>query len=143
MRRKPLGVRGENFAARFLRAQGYRILDRNVQLGKYEIDIIAQDGDTIAFVEVKTRETADPVKPEENVDREKERGVILLNRGAPLHRRITPILLRFSIKFPLSNVNWVVAIMFKQTPIGLLIWIFMRDNCPENGYNGTIARKAA
>jgi len=72
-----------------------------------------------------------------------ERGVILLNRGAPLHRRITPILLRFSIKFPLSNVNRVVAIMFKQTPIGLLIWIFMRDNCPENGYNGTIARKAA
>jgi len=76
LRRKPLGVRGENFAAWFLRAQGYRILDRNVQLGKYEIDIIAQDGDTIAFVEVKTRETADPVKPEENVDREKQRRII-------------------------------------------------------------------
>ena len=44
LRRKPLGVRGENLAARFLRAQGYRILDRNVQLGKYEIDIIAQEG---------------------------------------------------------------------------------------------------
>ncbi len=71
-----MGVRGENFAARFLRAQGYRILDRNVQLGKYEIEIIAQDGDTIAFVEVKTRETTDPVKPEENVDREKQRRII-------------------------------------------------------------------
>ena len=43
-------------AARFLRAQGYRILGRNVKLGKYEIDIIAQEGDTVAFVEVKTRE---------------------------------------------------------------------------------------
>lgn len=80
LRRRPLGKRGEDLAARFLRAQGYRILDRNVQLGKYEIDIIALDGDTVAFVEVKTRESGDPVKPEENVDREKQRRIIAAAR---------------------------------------------------------------
>jgi putative endonuclease len=76
LRRKPLGARGEDHAARFLRAQGYRILDRNVQLGKYEIDIIAQEGDTVAFVEVKTRAETGSVRPEENVNHEKQRRII-------------------------------------------------------------------
>lgn len=77
---KPLGERGERIAARFLRAQGYRILHRNVRLGKYEIDIIAQEADTVAFVEVKTRTEADPVRPEENVNREKRRRIIAAAR---------------------------------------------------------------
>ena len=46
---------GPAAAARPLRRQGYTILERNVRLGDYEIDIIAREGDTIAFVEVKTR----------------------------------------------------------------------------------------
>ena len=67
--RKPqsLGARGERIAARHLRWRGYRILARNVRLGAYEIDILAREGDTIVFVEVKTRRTGDPVPPEENV----------------------------------------------------------------------------
>ena len=77
---KPLGERGEKLAARYLRGQGYRILERNVKLGKYEIDIIAQEGDTVAFVEVKTRETGNPVRPEENVNREKQRRIIAAAR---------------------------------------------------------------
>ena len=75
-KKKPLGEQGENHAARFLRAQGYKILDRNVQLGRYEIDIIAQEGDTTAFVEVKTRATDDGFAPEENVNPEKQRRII-------------------------------------------------------------------
>lgn len=62
-----LGAQGERIAARHLRWQGYRILARNVRLGAYEIDIVAREGDTIVFVEVKTRQSGDAVGPEENV----------------------------------------------------------------------------
>ena len=67
--RKPLslGARGERIAVRHLRWRGYRILARNVRLGAYEIDILAREGDTIVFVEVKTRQAGDAVPPEDNV----------------------------------------------------------------------------
>ena len=63
----PFGQQGEDLAARALKRAGYAILDRNVDLGRYEIDIIAREGDTIAFVEVKTRRQDDIASPEENV----------------------------------------------------------------------------
>lgn len=76
-RRKPktLGQTGEDLAAQALRRAGYRILDRNVKLGRYEVDIIASEGDTTAFVEVKTRRTSDPIPPEENVGYQKRRHI--------------------------------------------------------------------
>lgn len=62
-----LGQRGENVAAKYLRNQGYKILLRNFHCDVGEIDIIARDGKTIVFVEVKTR-TSDEPSPEENVN---------------------------------------------------------------------------
>ena len=47
------------------------ILERNARLGRYEIDIIAQEGDTVVFVEVKTRRDDRFAAPEENVTYEK------------------------------------------------------------------------
>lgn len=76
-RPKSLGNRGEDYAARYLRKQGYRILDRNVKLGRYEIDIIAQEGETVVFVEVKTRSADDGIPPEINVGPEKQRRIIM------------------------------------------------------------------
>jgi len=49
------GRAGEDAAAALLRAHGYRIIARNVRVPGGEIDIIARDGDVIAFVEVKAR----------------------------------------------------------------------------------------
>ena len=49
------GAAGEGVAASALEAEGYRILERNWRSGRSEIDLIAQRGDIIAFVEVKTR----------------------------------------------------------------------------------------
>ena len=72
----PIGVQGENLAAKKLRRSGYKILERNIHLGRYEIDIIAQQGDTVVFVEVKTRRSADVAAPEENVTPEKQRRII-------------------------------------------------------------------
>jgi putative endonuclease len=63
----PLGDRGENAAALFLRNLGYRILDRKFRCPAGEIDIIARDGKTLVFVEVKTR-VADEPTPEEQVN---------------------------------------------------------------------------
>src|SRR6059058_2428344 len=63
----PLAERGENVAAKFLRNLGYKILERNYCTNVGEIDIIARDGKTLVFVEVKTRAYDDPT-PEEQVN---------------------------------------------------------------------------
>ena len=49
------GAQGEDIAIDYLRSKGYVILDRNWRSGHKEIDIIAQQRDTLVFVEVKSR----------------------------------------------------------------------------------------
>ena len=49
-----MGVLGENAAAEYLRRHGFRIRDRNIARKTGELDIIAEQGDTLHFVEVKT-----------------------------------------------------------------------------------------
>lgn len=53
--RGALGRAGEDAAVALLEAHGYRIVGRNVRLPGGEIDVIARDGDTVVFVEVKAR----------------------------------------------------------------------------------------
>jgi putative endonuclease len=52
------GREGEAKAAWFLRARGWRILDRRVRTPVGEVDLVARRGKLVAFVEVKTRRTA-------------------------------------------------------------------------------------
>jgi putative endonuclease len=54
-RRRALGRRGEQLAAGELKRRGYRLLAQNVRTREGEIDLIALDGRTLVFVEVKTR----------------------------------------------------------------------------------------
>ncbi len=56
--RAALGRAGEDAAVALLQASGYRIVARNVRLPGGEIDVIARDGDTVVFVEVKARSSA-------------------------------------------------------------------------------------
>ena len=56
--RATLGRAGEDAAVALLEAAGYRIGARNVRLRGGEIDVIARDGDTVVFVEVKSRANA-------------------------------------------------------------------------------------
>ncbi len=49
------GPEGEQAAARFLEGRGYRIVERNYRTKRGEIDLIAEDGGTLVFVEVKAR----------------------------------------------------------------------------------------
>jgi putative endonuclease len=53
--RRRLGAFGERLAAAHLEAKGYRIRARNFRCREGEIDIVAQDGETLVFVEVRTR----------------------------------------------------------------------------------------
>ncbi|MGD0388573.1 MAG: YraN family protein [Tepidisphaeraceae bacterium] len=68
--RDALGQRGENVAARYLRNQGYKIIERNFKCEVGEVDIIARDGKTLVFVEVKTRAYDDPT-PEDQINQPK------------------------------------------------------------------------
>lgn len=70
------GAAGEVLAARFLRDKGYTITAANVRSRFGEIDIIAEDGQYIAFVEVKTRSENALYVPREAVTREKQRKII-------------------------------------------------------------------
>ena len=65
---KELGQRGEEAAALYLKRRGYEILERNWRCFAGEADIIAQDGDTLVFVEVKTRTSIKYGFPAEAVD---------------------------------------------------------------------------
>lgn len=71
MRKQALGGRGEDLAAVFLEDAGMVILERNFRCPRGELDIIAKDGDTAVFVEVKTRRTAALGSPLEAVTRTK------------------------------------------------------------------------
>jgi putative endonuclease len=53
--RRTVGKAGEEAAVQYLLRQGYSILQRNYRCRFGEIDLIARDGGTLAFIEVKTR----------------------------------------------------------------------------------------
>ncbi|MCX7568479.1 YraN family protein [Tumebacillus sp. DT12] len=73
--RKQTGARGEAFAADYLAGYGYRILDRNWRRAGGEIDLIAVIGDTLVFIEVRTRTSRAYGSAEESVDARKQRQV--------------------------------------------------------------------
>lgn len=56
--RRELGDFGERVAAHRLESMGMRIVGRNIRSGRIEIDVVAEDGDDVVFVEVRTRRGA-------------------------------------------------------------------------------------
>jgi putative endonuclease len=68
----PLGQRGEQAAAAFLRRLGYKIVAHGARDRIGELDLVAVDGRTIVFVEVKTRTTHDAGHPVEAIDAQKQ-----------------------------------------------------------------------
>ena len=71
-----LGQIGENIAAAWLQSQGYRIIERNWRYLHKEIDIIAEQGDELVIVEVKTRQGKTDLLPSDLVPHAKERYLI-------------------------------------------------------------------
>ena len=83
--RAALGAKGERIAVRRLRREGYRIIARNFRAAGAEIDVIAWDGDTLVFIEVKTRIRLGAGPPEESVHGLKQNHI---RRAAAVYARI-------------------------------------------------------
>lgn len=93
-----LGKWGEEYATKYLRDNGYTIVERNWRAGHRDIDIIARtpDNTTVVFVEVKTRTSDVVTKPEQAIDTKKIRSI---GMAANIYVKQTNIndLLRFDI----------------------------------------------
>jgi putative endonuclease len=94
-----LGERGERAAARFLRREGLRVLLRGYRTRSGEIDLVARDGDTLVFVEVKARRQG---VPSEAVTPEKQRRMSL----AALHFLRKYDLLEARSRFDIVAIIW-------------------------------------
>lgn len=70
---KALGFAGESFVVQFLEGRGFRIIEKNYTSSFGEIDVIAEQGDMIVFVEVKTRKACYfPVSTTVNLRKQKK-----------------------------------------------------------------------
>ena len=78
-----LGNSGEDLAIGFLNKSGYKIIERNFRIRGGEIDIVALDGNTLVYVEVKTRTSHQFGLPEESVT---VRKIKFLERAAKFYR---------------------------------------------------------
>jgi len=66
-----LGRQGEDAAERLLLDKGLRVLERNLRLGRLELDLVCEDGDTLVFVEVKTRAEGSLATPADGLTKQK------------------------------------------------------------------------
>jgi putative endonuclease len=130
-----VGGFGEDEAARFLEANGYRLVMRNfkVPIGRNtvgaqvtgEIDVIAVDGETLCFIEVKTRSSDDFAPIIAAVDRRKQRQI---TRTARVYRKmmhLTQMPIRFDVvtvllqsgmpKIELTKAFWTESKFKKKT----------------------------
>jgi putative endonuclease len=100
-----LGNEGERLAARYLRRQGFTILARRYRTSLGEIDLVARDGKSIVFVEVKTRRSEAAGQPHEAVD---------LHKQGQLTRLALAFLKRFRLleqpaRFDVVSIVWESA----------------------------------
>lgn len=73
-----LGARGEELAVSYLENLGYKIVERNFRCKIGEIDIVAFDGDTLVFVEVRTKHSERFGNPVSSVTYQKQRKLVSL-----------------------------------------------------------------
>ena len=97
-----LGERGEKCAARYLRRLGYKILFTRYRLRYGEIDILAVEGQTVVFVEVKTRRSQAKGRPAEAVDATRQ---ARLTRAALAFLKANR-LLEYASRFDVIEVVW-------------------------------------
>lgn len=91
------GSLGEEAAARYLETNGYEILEQNYRVAGSEVDLIALTGETLCFIEVKTRGSDDFGLPEEFVDERKRRKIIRAAKVYTGKRKYANHYVRFDI----------------------------------------------
>ena len=101
--RRTTGIKGEEEAARFLARSGYAILDRNVRTRAGEIDLVAKEGKTLVFVEVKTRRDLEGDPPQAGVHTRKQNRLAKLAHGYLKQKRIRQTPCRFDVVAVIVN----------------------------------------
>jgi putative endonuclease len=97
MDKKELGKKGEELALRFLKKNGYRIIGRNYVCKMGEMDIIAREKDTLAFVEVKTRTSTDFGPPQLAVNSSKQRQLSKVALNFLKEKQLEDVKARFDV----------------------------------------------
>ena len=92
-----VGKSGEELAQNFLEKKKYRIISRGYRLFRGEIDIIAYDGDTLVFIEVKTRRVTKFGPPEEAVTLSKQKQIQKIAQGFLFYNQLENIKCRFDV----------------------------------------------
>lgn len=98
----PLGRRGERYVARWLRRQGYKIVAGGQRTRYGELDLVAVQGETIVFVEVKTRRAHEPADAAAAVDEEKQRRIVRTALAFLKHHG----LLEYPVRFDVVALVW-------------------------------------
>jgi putative endonuclease len=92
------GATAEDLAEEYIKTKGYSIIKRNFHFGREgEIDIIAQDGNTLVFVEVKARYSSAFGTPEEAVTYKKQKTLRRTAEGYLYVNKITNQECRFDV----------------------------------------------
>jgi putative endonuclease len=91
------GKIGEDVAVIFLKRNGYKILEQNYFYNHGEIDIVAKDGNVLAFVEVKSRRSTRFGEPEESVTPKKQELLRRTAEGYVIEKNIGDIDCRFDV----------------------------------------------
>src|SRR3972149_4446921 len=94
---RTIGTKGEQVAVRFLKKNGYKILQRNYRCRVGEIDVVCYDHGTIAFVEVKTRYSDSYGPPELSVTEAKKRQIVKVALHYVADKKIEGIDVRFDV----------------------------------------------
>lgn len=100
-----LGKIGEKRALKYLKKKKFRIIKQGFHLYKGEIDIIAYDGDTLVFVEVKTRRNYKYGRPEEAVTPYKQLQIRKIAQAFLTKNHIKDIKCRFDVLALLCDRN--------------------------------------
>ena len=97
MQRQALGIQGENLAVAELERRGYAILARRYRTRHGEIDIVARDGETVVFVEVKAKDTAEFGSAAEAVGARKQKRIVSMAVDYLARNRLTNSPCRFDV----------------------------------------------
>lgn len=113
------GIKGEDLAASYLSKKGYKIIKRNFRARGGEIDIIAKDGDTLVFIEVKARSTDEFGSPLEAITYRKMKSLIktaefykIKNPNLPELMRIDAVAISLDSENKVKSVELVKNISF-------------------------------
>lgn len=98
---KRFGDACEDEASKFLKKNGYKIIERNFRCRSGEIDIIAKEGKTVVFVEVKARNSATKGDPASAVTARKQKSIT----RAALHYLKTKSIYDQKVRFDVIAIN--------------------------------------